>query len=406
MQSASRQSSVLVVAAVIALMVACGDEGSPTAPSPVDGGSAPEGGGATSVSPGSASSRNSGADGGRPTLSASSGPSVSVPAVAAVRDLAAVAVYSLSTSRKDTVEVTWKPPLTGGSVDGRVTSYAVSHNGGAAFSMLASRCTGSWPATACSTSYTRLADGTHTFSVVPETMSTSGASSTASITLTATVPGAIRDLAGAQPDRTNHALLTWKTPLLSGTQTLDPSVTSYELRMEGYSYSTEQAAVACTAGACSATRDGHSYATFTYEVRAVNSAGPGPYGAVEVPITEAVHTGSAQPELAAVFGAPSLAKHGGKRFTIKLTFSEPVRVRSYRVVRDDALTVSGGRVTRAQRRPRGQNAAWRLTVEPADAAKEVTVTVPETTGCASTGALCTADGRMLSSSVSVIVPAS
>ena len=411
MQNRRRQLSLVATVAVIVLTAGCGEDSSPTAPSAVELGPRIEAGGAAAAS---APTRGiQVGDGRRGTSSASGGTPPSTTVVAAVRELTATAVYSRRTSRNDSVEVSWKHPLTTtGTIDARVTSYEISYNGGTASSMLASNCTGSGTAGTCTTTYTQMADGTHTFSIVPQTTltwGTSATSATTSITLAAAVPGVVRDLAGEQVALTNHALLTWKVPLESGTQNPDTSVTSYELRMEGYSYSTAQASVACTGEACSVTRDGHSYATFTYAVRAINSAGNGPYSFVEVPITEAVHDGTggtpAQPDLTAVFGTPSRSLHKGKRFTIKLTFSESVRVRGYRVVRDEALTTTNATITRAQRRPRGQNAAWRLTVEPTDASKTVTIAVPETTSCTATGALCTSDGRMLTPSVSVAVPA-
>ncbi|MDE2719307.1 Calx-beta domain-containing protein [Candidatus Palauibacter polyketidifaciens] len=103
------------------------------------------------------------------------------------------------------------------------------------------------------------------------------------------------------------------------------------------------------------------------------------------------------------------ATHTGAEFTFVLTFSEDFPL-SYKTLRDSAaFAVTGGGVKRAQRRPRGSssNKAWTITIEPASANDTVTITLPETTDCNATGAICTADGRMLSEAVSdTVLPAS
>ena len=50
------------------------------------------------------------------------------------------------------------------------------------------------------------------------------------------------------------------------------------------------------------------------------------------------------------------------------------------------------------------NREWEITVAPDTGAGDVTITLPETTDCAATGAVCTEDGTMLSGAVSVTVP--
>ena len=77
-------------------------------------------------------------------------------------------------------------------------------------------------------------------------------------------------------------------------------------------------------------------------------------------------------------------------------------------LRDDAFTVTGGDVTRAERRDRNsaeRNRAWTITVEPASASATVKITLPETTDCGATGAICTGDGRKLSNSTAATVNA-
>ena len=95
------------------------------------------------------------------------------------------------------------------------------------------------------------------------------------------------------------------------------------------------------------------------------------------------------------------ATHDGTSFTFELDFS--VNVRSgYANLRDHAFTVTGGKVDKAQRRTQGTNQYWFITVEP-DGNADVTVTLPVTTDCNATGAICDYDGNMLSNSPSATV---
>ena len=115
-------------------------------------------------------------------------------------------------------------------------------------------------------------------------------------------------------------------------------------------------------------------------------------------------------------GAPQSSISGraivaSPEFTFTVRFSESFPI-SYLTMRDHAFTVTNGRVTRARRldNPHHErdglqpNREWEITVAPDTGAGEVTVTLPETTDCAATGAVCTEDGTMLSATVSVTVP--
>ena len=92
---------------------------------------------------------------------------------------------------------------------------------------------------------------------------------------------------------------------------------------------------------------------------------------------------------------------GSSEFTFELRFSEEVKL-SYKTLRDQSFTVTGGTVTRAQRLEQGSNILWLITVEP-DSDAAVTVVLPATTDCDDPGAICTEDGRQLSNSLELIV---
>ena len=99
------------------------------------------------------------------------------------------------------------------------------------------------------------------------------------------------------------------------------------------------------------------------------------------------------------------ASHNGTDvFTFEIRFSEQFGL-SYKTLRDDAFTVVGGNVKKAQRMDRDSdtpNTWWLITVEP-DGNGDVTVTLPATTDCTDDGAICTEDGRMLSNSLELTV---
>ena len=88
------------------------------------------------------------------------------------------------------------------------------------------------------------------------------------------------------------------------------------------------------------------------------------------------------------------ATHNGSEFTFDLAFSEDFPL-SYVTLRDDAFTVDGGNVENAQRKVPGSNQTWTITVKPLGAGT-ISITLPETTDCNATGAICTDDDRKLS----------
>ena len=94
---------------------------------------------------------------------------------------------------------------------------------------------------------------------------------------------------------------------------------------------------------------------------------------------------------------------GNSAFTFELRFSEtPRKGFSYKTLRDHAFTVTNGDVTNARRLEKGKNVRWEIHVTP-DGDGTVTVVLPVTTDCAATGAVCTSDGRMLSTRLELTV---
>ena len=98
--------------------------------------------------------------------------------------------------------------------------------------------------------------------------------------------------------------------------------------------------------------------------------------------------------------APS-SHDGSAAFTFELHFSEEFSI-SYKTLRDHAFTATGGEVVKARRLEQGKNVGWEIHVTP-DGGGAVTIVLPVTTDCASDGAICTSDGRMLSGRLEVSV---
>ena len=88
--------------------------------------------------------------------------------------------------------------------------------------------------------------------------------------------------------------------------------------------------------------------------------------------------------------------NGSGEFRFRIAFSEEFSL-SYKTLRDDhVFTVEGGNVTGARRLVKGSNIGWEIVVDP-DSNGDVTVKLPVTEDCDAQGAICTEDGRMLSS---------
>ena len=95
------------------------------------------------------------------------------------------------------------------------------------------------------------------------------------------------------------------------------------------------------------------------------------------------------------------ADHNGDNFTFQLNFSENVNA-GYARIRDHAFTVDGATIANAYRQTQGSNQGWNVEVDPTGNG-EVSITLPETTDCDDSGAICAEDERMLSHATSVRV---
>ena len=92
---------------------------------------------------------------------------------------------------------------------------------------------------------------------------------------------------------------------------------------------------------------------------------------------------------------------GSSPFILRLAFSEAPRL-SFRTLRDEALTATGGTVKRARRAVKGQDRLWDIHVEPAGNGA-VTVALAATAPCGEPGAICTAGGKALANAPAATV---
>ena len=92
---------------------------------------------------------------------------------------------------------------------------------------------------------------------------------------------------------------------------------------------------------------------------------------------------------------------GSGAFTFRIAFSADLDI-VRRDMKDHALTVTGGTVKRAKRVD-GRSDLWEFRVEPSGTGP-VSILVPQDRACTETGALCTAEGAMLSPGLGHSVP--
>ena len=99
------------------------------------------------------------------------------------------------------------------------------------------------------------------------------------------------------------------------------------------------------------------------------------------------------------------SSHDGQAsFTFELRFSENFEL-SYVNLRDHAFIVTNGEVADVRRLDRDSstpNIRWEITVSPSGNG-DVTIVLPVTANCDDQGAICTEDGRMLSTRVELTV---
>ena len=94
-------------------------------------------------------------------------------------------------------------------------------------------------------------------------------------------------------------------------------------------------------------------------------------------------------------------EHDGETaFTLRIAFSEGISI-GFRTFRDQSVSATGGRVTKAKRVDRRKD-LWAITVEP-DTNEAVTLTLAGGRACGTAGAVCTGDGRALSAGISTRV---
>ena len=106
--------------------------------------------------------------------------------------------------------------------------------------------------------------------------------------------------------------------------------------------------------------------------------------------------------LTAEFRAVPEEHDGSRAFTFELHFSENVPDLSYKTLRDSAFTVTNGRVIEARRLTQGSNQGWAVKVRPT-VPETVTINLPVTTNCATTGAICMPDDRKLSGVLTAMI---
>ena len=196
----------------------------------------------------------------------------------AVRELSAVVAPDTTNAT-----ISWKPPLSGGSLDPSVTSYKVVRDYGAqTITQAATSCTGSGTATTCSLASDGLATGQHVFLVTAVNSFGSGPGSETTVDIAdpnppvVAVPARVRRLRSRQNTQNQDVTVTWRVPLVAGSA--DTSVTSYTVIRDD-TWNSSFDASGCT-GFAASTSCSISYTSLptgrhTFSVAAVNSAGTG-----------------------------------------------------------------------------------------------------------------------------------
>ena len=122
----------------------------------------------------------------------------------------------------------------------------------------------------------------------------------------------------------------------------------------------------------------------------------------EESVTSVATTAVAKPPLTATTHGKPSSHDGNNAFTFELRLSENIESFSYTTLQQYALTVTGGTLPKVRRLEAGKNVRWEITVQPSSNA-DVTIVLPITTDCTVQGAICTSDGRKLSSRVELTI---
>ena len=117
--------------------------------------------------------------------------------------------------------------------------------------------------------------------------------------------------------------------------------------------------------------------------------------------SETTQAVAAVPLTVTVTADPPTTHDGSTEFSFNLDFSEELPL-SYRTLKSHAFNVTGGEIKRAQRTDKPTNISWRITVKP-DTTADITIQLPATTNCNTTGAICTPDGKKLSNTLSFTI---
>ena len=111
---------------------------------------------------------------------------------------------------------------------------------------------------------------------------------------------------------------------------------------------------------------------------------------------------SLPPITASFIGMPS-EHNGSDTFTFELRFSENIKGFSYKTLKNNgAFQVTNGSIKNARRLARPANQLWEITVQPSNN-NNISISLPPTTNCSASGAICDSDGRKLSNGVASFI---
>ena len=203
---------------------------------------------------------------------------------------------------------------------------------------------------------------------------------------TVNVNGSSRSLSGVAVGQSSVLLL------------LSQAVEAGDMVTVGYTVPDGQDFIRDTLGRKAASFSGQAVTNSTAEdqedtARGTEDETKGPEHAsavVEPPLTATIHDAPASHD-------------GSAAFTFELELSEELAPDfSYRTLRDDGFTVTGGRVTYVRRLNPPSNIGWEVHVTP-DGNGDVNLSFRSTNDCSAQGAICTGEGRKLSERLQLAV---